>query len=78
MQQNKTKHKSTNLRLSCSIPRSPHLLLGIRRSCCVFVRLAHFASGLQIARHVGSLRASAKKMFALYAQYAHSAKNENS
>jgi len=56
MQQNKTKHKSTNLRLPCLIWRSPHLSLSIRCSCCIFVGLAHFASGLQIARHVGSWR----------------------
>jgi len=57
MQQNKMKHNktTTNLRVPCSIPRSSYLPLGIRRTCCVFVGLAHFASGLQIARHVGSL-----------------------
>jgi len=68
MQQNKTKHNktTTNLRVPCSILRSPYLPLGIRRTCCVFVGLAHFASGLQIARHVGSLRSWRSQLLSIW------------
>jgi len=68
MQQNKTKHNktTTNLRVSCSIPRSPYLPLGIRRTCCVFVGLAHFASGLQIARHAGSLHSWQSQLLGIW------------
>jgi len=68
MQQNKTKHNktTTNLRVPCSIPRSPYLPVGIRRTCCVFVGLAYFASGLQIARHVGSLHSWWSQLFGIW------------
>jgi len=63
MKDNKT---TTNLKVSCSIPHSPYLALSIRCTCCIFVGLAHFASSLQITRHVGSLHSWRSQLLGIW------------